>query len=121
MGRSKDAKLIEIIHSSKEKWDKFYKLVDKLIAQGYNKTDEEEDEEEGLDHEMISQTITVSLKPPNYDLPLVKLEGKEIFGRYDYEAESFEEWDNSAFELNAFKKGAGTDSFKDRWEKFELG
>jgi hypothetical protein len=120
MGVSKKYDLTEIVHSSKEKWDTFYKLIDKFIAQGYNKTDEEPEDEEGLDHEVISQTITVSLKPPNYNLPLIKLEGKEIFGRYDYEAEAFEEWDNSAFEMKAYKKGAGSNAFKDRWEMFEL-
>ena len=95
-------------------------FIQKLERGGYTIKSQEENEEKGLDNELVSRTLETTLNPPMSSLPYIRLEAKEVFGYYNYEEELFEPLTNPKFELTAYKKGAELHNFNDSWDKFDL-
>ena len=60
------------------------------------------------------------MAPPTISLPFIKMEAKEIFGKYDYEEQLFEPLKVPKFAFNAYKKGSRLDNSNDPWDKFDL-
>lgn len=105
---------------SSAKKDNHKVLIQKLERSGYTIESQTENEEKGVDQELISRTLETTLKPPTSSLPFIKLEGKEIFGHYNYEEQVFQPLDIPKFEMKAYKKGAELHNFNDPWDKFDL-
>ncbi len=105
---------------SSAKKDAHQVLIQKLESGGYTIKSQDENEEMGLDNELISLTLETILNPPNTSLPFIKLKAKEIFGHYDENEEVFEQLESPKFELSAYKKGAGLHDRNDTWDKFDL-
>jgi len=95
-------------------------FIQRLEKNGYTIQSQDENEEKGLNNELISSTLETTLKPPMISLPFIKLEAKEVFGYYDYEQQLFEPLDNPKFQFSAYKKGAKLHNFNDPWDKFDL-
>jgi len=106
---------------SSAKKDAHQALIQKLETGGYTIESQDENEETGVENELISLTLETTLKPPTTSLPFIKLKAKEIFGHYDEEEQVFELLESPKFELSAYKKGAGLHDRNDQWDKFDLG
>lgn len=94
-------------------------LIEKFLDQGYEIQIQETKNEEGLKNELICKSLTTILTPPRKDLPQIKFEAKEIFGKYDYQEQIFESFEFPKFELLTFKKGADVKTFNDPWERLD--
>ena len=100
--------------------DEHKKFIQKLEQNGYTIKSQDEDEERGIDNELITRTLETIMTPPTISLPFIKLEAKEVFGYYDYEEQLFEPLDNPKFEFSAYNKGAKLHNSNDPWDKFDL-
>ena len=105
---------------SSAQMDQHKKLIQRFLDKGYTIESQEEDEDTGAGGELVAKTCVTILKPPSYELPYVKFEAQEVFGKYDDEAETFQEWDHPKFQLKAFKKGADMESENDPWDVFDI-
>lgn len=95
-------------------------FIQKLEKNGYTIQSQDEQEEIGIENELISRTLETIMNPPSISLPFIKLEAKEIFGNYDYEEQVFEALHTPKFAFNAYKKGAKLNNANDPWDKFDL-
>jgi len=115
----KDLFEIEATQSS-AKTDAHKVFIQKLERSGYTIKSQDENEEEGLNNELISRTLETVMSPPTISFPFIKLEAKEIFGHYDYEEQVFQPLDIPKFELSAYRKGAKLHDVNAPWDKFDL-
>jgi len=92
----------------------------RFVKQGYSMVSQNTEKEEGLDHELISQTLTSILKPPSQNLPQLKFLAREIYGHYNYETGFFQEYETPKFELEVWEKGSDIASFNHPWERREI-
>ena len=95
-------------------------FIQKLERNGYTIKSQDENEEIGINDELITRTLETIMTPPTISLPFIKLEAKEIFGHYDYEEQLFEPLDSPKFEFSAYNKGAKLHNSNDPWDKFDL-
>jgi len=95
-------------------------FIEKLERAGYTIKSQDENEETGVNNELVSRTLETVMNPPTISLPFIKLEAKEIFGYYNYEEQLFEALDSPKFEFSAYKKGATLNDVNDSWDKFDL-
>ncbi len=101
--------------------DEHDRLIDKFLDQGYEIESEETEKEEGTDHEKVSNTVITVLAPPRAELPFVKFEAKEIFGKYDFMEETYEPYDFPIMKIRTFTKGSDLKSHGDPWDQFDIG
>lgn len=94
-------------------------LIEKFLDQGYEILSQETKNEEGLKNELINKSLITILTPPRRDLPMIKFEAKEVFGKYNYHEQSFEAFEFPRFELLTFKKGSDVKTFNDPWERLD--
>lgn len=95
-------------------------FIQRLERGGYTIKSQDENEETGLDQELVSRSLETIMSPPQASLPFIKLEAKEVFGYYNYEEQLFEKLDSPKFEFSAYKKGAELHNAHDNWDKFDL-
>jgi hypothetical protein len=95
-------------------------FIQKLERNGYTIKSQDENEEIGIEDELIARTLETVMTPPTISLPFIKLEAKEVFGYYDYEEQLFEALESPKFEFSAYKKGAKLHNSNDPWDKFDL-
>ncbi len=95
-------------------------VIQRLIEKGYKIESQEDETEEGLGNELISKSLITILKPSSSQLPMIKLEATEIFGKYNYETQVFEAREAPVFNMKAFKRGADIKSFNDPWDSFDM-
>lgn len=113
--------LFEIAETqSSAKKDAYKALIDRLVRNKYTISHQESREERGLDQELFAQVEETIFQPPMSQLPIMKLEAREVFGYYNFETEVFTELTTPKFELKAFKKGAELHHRNDPWDAVEL-
>ena len=113
----------EIFHDSSAAKVKHHKaMIQKFLDRGYLIRSEDTDSEEGVHGELIERLHTTILEPSdkNSELPLIKFEAKEIFGRYDWEEEAFDEWENTSFRVMAFRKSSDIRHHNEAWQAFDI-
>jgi len=95
-------------------------FVKSLLDKGYTLESQETEEDTGIHGEVISETLITIIKPPTLELPMLKFEAKETFGKYNYEEETFEEWEEAKFNVNSYKKSANFKHRNDPWQMLDL-
>jgi len=116
-----DKGMMEIFQqTSSEQFKKHRAMIDQMVDKGYTIESDETDVDEGLKGEMISITNTTVLKPPSVELPLIKLQVMQTYGRYDFENETYEEYETPNFERRTWKKSADIKAFNDPWQDFDM-
>ena len=107
---------------SSELYKKHRAMIDKMLKNGYTIDPEFEktDVEEGLKGELIRIIDTVVLKPPRIELPMIKFQATQTFGKYDFETEVYQKYDGAAFEQKAWKKSAELNAFNAPWQDFDI-
>ncbi|MDF2379509.1 MAG: hypothetical protein P1V18_04815 [Candidatus Gracilibacteria bacterium] len=97
-------------------------MIKKFLDRGYKVRSEETEEEIGVGNELIEVICVTILEPADHTskLPLVKFEAKETFGRYDWEDEVFDEWDESNFKVDVFQKSSDIREHNAAWESINL-
>ncbi|MBT4937326.1 hypothetical protein HON22_05405 [Candidatus Peregrinibacteria bacterium] len=95
-------------------------VIERLLEKGYTIESQEDEIEEGLGNELISKSLVTILKPSTSQLPMIKFEATEIFGKYNYETQVFEPREAPVFNMKAFKRGADIKSFNDPWDSFDM-
>ncbi len=95
-------------------------FVKTFMDRGYEIESEERDEELAHDGEVISESHITVLRPENIDMPKLKFVAKEVFGRVDYDTESFQEYEEPHFEVKTYQKSAHIRSANDPWQSLDL-
>ncbi len=114
----------EVFHdSSDDKAKKHKAMIKKFIDRGYKIQSEDIQEEEGVGGELIERMHITILEPADHTagLPLVKFEAKETFGRYDWNDEAFDEWDEPHFKVDVFQRSSDIRQHNAAWESINLG
>ena len=107
--------------SASRKMQQHKAMIQTFLDRGYEIESQEVEEDKGSEGELITNRITTVLKPTaDFSLPMIKLVAEEIFGSYHDDNEVFYAYDEAAFQLKAYKKGADIKSFKDPWQIFDL-
>lgn len=120
-GHFPDRGLSEISDTkSGAKMDEHEEFIQKFLDKGYEIVSQETTKEKGLDQEIISETLTTILKSANIDLPLVKFEAKEVYGKYNYEKAQFEPFESAKFALKAYTKNARIENRNDPWKAWDI-
>ncbi|MBT3349331.1 hypothetical protein HN954_01635 [bacterium] len=115
----KDYLEIEATQNSARK-DSHKVFIQKLERNGYTIKSQDENEETGINNELVTRTLETVMTPPTTSLPFIKLEATEVFGYYDYEEQVFEPLTSPKFEFSAYNKGAKLHNSNDSWDKFDL-
>lgn len=107
--------------SSSLQMQKHLDLIQSFLDRGYEIESQEEFGDKGANNEDIATRIITVLKPvDNYDLPMLKFEATERHGDYFDDNDEFFAYEESRFEMKAYKKGADVKSFRDPWQPFDM-
>ena len=107
--------------SSSQKMKQHKAMIKSFLERGYEIVSQEEDEKHGANNELISRNLLTILKPKeNFSLPMIKLDAREIFGKYFDDNMVFYPYDEPKFELKAYKKGSDIKSFRGPWISFDV-
>lgn len=122
MGAGREKKPAQELFStpSSVKMGNHQTFIKSLLDKGYTLESEETEQDTGIHGEVISETLITVIKPPTLELPMLKFEAKETFGRYNYDEEAFEEWEEPNFSVRSFKKPADFKYRNDPWQILEL-
>ena len=105
---------------SSAKKDDYKALIDRLLRNKYTISHQESRDERGLDQELLVNVEETVFNPPMSQLPIMRLEAREVFGYYNFDTEVFTKLNTPKFELKAFKKGAELHHRNDPWDQVEL-
>ncbi|MDP3975540.1 MAG: hypothetical protein Q8P95_01350 [bacterium] len=122
MGSGKNYDLHEVFKdSSSQQMLRHQQTIQAFLDRGYKIESQEKEEDLTAGGDLVAMHLTTVLKPTeNFELPMLKLEASEVFGRYFDQEDDFYPHDEPEFKLKMHKKSSGLRAQNDRWMPFDL-